>query len=885
MAPFRKILHEIHRRSLWQVAGVYLAGSWGALQAIDILVDSLGLARWLPALAILLILVGLPLVLATAFFQEGVPLRTLLGEIHRRFLWQTVGVYLAGSWVALELVDILVGSLEWPSWLPALAILIILMGLPVVVSTRAFRAREEGGRGLPPSPIPRVAPPAPEADESVPVAPDAPVGRRLFNWRNVWNGGVLAFALWGVVATGWLLLARQGSAARAESDAPVDANLVAVLPFRVVGPEGLTFLGEGMVDLLAAKLTGEGGFRAADPRSVMSAWHRQASHEDGEINQDAAASLGRSLGAGRVLLGGIVGTPSRLVLNASVVDALGGGLQAQASVEGPPDSLTALVDRLTVQLLALESGEEEQRLAELTSQSLPALRAYLAGHVAYRRGRYSEADARFEEALEMDSTFALAALGWVASAWWQPGFEQFDRALSTAWRVRGRLSPRDLVLLEAWAGPRYPQASTWAGHLQSWELALAAAPEKPESWYESGDIIFHYGRLLGIGDSRDRAGARFRRAAELDSAFAAPVGHLLELAALENDTAEVRRLAAAYTTLDSIGETSGFLRWRAASALGDRAALAAIRSGLPRMSITSLNRILGLSQLFGTSLQEALLAASVLADRAGTRVERWEWIQGLHSLALNRGRPQEALRWIEAWKEVEDDPGEALRSQVLDALFWDGDADAAARAVTLLETRLEGPPADDALVRETALASLCVAELWRLTRGDTDSAGETLHRVRSLGSSPGGQGLPPAPAVCAAILEGLLSVREGRSDAPEAMGRLEQLLLLGPPVKTTSDLSLVGNFLLAQWRESQGDLEGSLATMRRWHDHWFSGVCYLSTYLREEGRLAALVGDTVGAVEAYRHYLALRSDPEPELAGEVERVRADLEVLATDRSP
>ena len=51
------------------------------------------------------------------------------------------------------------------------------------------------------------------------------------------------------------------------------------------------------------------------------------------------------------------------------------------------------------------------------------------------------------------------------------------------------------------------------------------------------------------------------------------------------------------------------------------------------------------------------------------------------------------------------------------------------------------------------------------------------------------------------------------------------------------------------------------------------------TYLREEGRLAALTGDRVGADRAYRRYLAIRIDPEPELRAQVAQVRADLAVL------
>jgi hypothetical protein len=58
---------------------------------------------------------------------------------------------------------------------------------------------------------------------------------------------------------------------------------------------------------------------------------------------------------------------------------------------------------------------------------------------------------------------------------------------------------------------------------------------------------------------------------------------------------------------------------------------------------------------------------------------------------------------------------------------------------------------------------------------------------------------------------------------------------------------------------------------------------YLASFLREEGRLAARLGDTVGAVRAYRHYLVHRRDPEPTLRPEVDRVRAELARLAGAR--
>jgi hypothetical protein len=53
----------------------------------------------------------------------------------------------------------------------------------------------------------------------------------------------------------------------------------------------------------------------------------------------------------------------------------------------------------------------------------------------------------------------------------------------------------------------------------------------------------------------------------------------------------------------------------------------------------------------------------------------------------------------------------------------------------------------------------------------------------------------------------------------------------------------------------------------------------LSTFLREEGRLAALTGDKASAITAYQKYLALRGDPEPALRAKVAQVRAALDSL------
>ena len=72
MSRFRQLIHEVHRRSLWQVLGIYLVVSWVVYEVVQGLTEGLALPQWFPAFAVVLLLIGLPIVVATAFVQEGI---------------------------------------------------------------------------------------------------------------------------------------------------------------------------------------------------------------------------------------------------------------------------------------------------------------------------------------------------------------------------------------------------------------------------------------------------------------------------------------------------------------------------------------------------------------------------------------------------------------------------------------------------------------------------------------------------------------------------------------------------------------------------------------------------------------------------------------------
>ena len=46
MERLRQLIHEIHRRSLWQVLGIYVVASWAVLGGVDTLGGAVGLPDW-----------------------------------------------------------------------------------------------------------------------------------------------------------------------------------------------------------------------------------------------------------------------------------------------------------------------------------------------------------------------------------------------------------------------------------------------------------------------------------------------------------------------------------------------------------------------------------------------------------------------------------------------------------------------------------------------------------------------------------------------------------------------------------------------------------------------------------------------------------------------
>lgn len=465
-------------------------------------------------------------------------------RIRQARLVSVLAFYLGASWLLLQVTELLEDALQLPPWILPVSVLLLLIGLLVVVATAWVQTRPVG-----------------VGEEEVPRGWQIAFGdlRRSvaaarfphLTWGRAILGGVVAFSLlFGLAGLSVLLRDRRPAEALRPAEAHAAAAPgIAVFPFRVVGP-GSELWQEGLVDLFSTNLEGAGPLRKIDPRAVLAAWRRtNAARSDVEVRRSLAVA--RELGARYALTGTMVGSESEVRLTAELYDARTGEMMRAILTDGSPDSVLVLVDRVALALLREEllpsaTGLDEADLARLTTSSLSALKAYLAGEQLYRRSRWREAAEAFERAVDADSAFALAwyRLAVAKSNLYLPATEL--RALAErAARLAERLPERERLLLDA-----YEQR--WQGRpeaIHTFERFTARYPDDVEGWAQLGKAVLFLGGPLLI--SPQRGFDALRRAIDLNPFYGPPYSPLIFDGLLRQDTGAVRSLLAGYRRIDS----------------------------------------------------------------------------------------------------------------------------------------------------------------------------------------------------------------------------------------------------------------------------------------------------------------------------------------------
>ncbi len=432
--------------------------------------------------------------------SEG-PLRRFIREIHRRSLWQVLGIYLVASWAVLQVVDTLGGALNLPDWFPSFALALLIVGLPIVLAT-AFV--QEGGPGRE------------TGDVNVDGAPTSalpPGGASgLFTWRNAILGGVGAFALLGFVGFGWVLFGGGIGGGSGSGDAPNIEQSVAVLPFdNMSGDPDNEYFSDGITEELLNALAQLPDLRVPGRTSSFAFKGQNIT-----IQQ-----IADTLDVTHILEGSVRRAGERVLITAQLVDAQTDSHLWSDTYERELNDIfaiqreiaTAIADQLQVTL----SGGVEVSLAGQGTQNPEAHEAYLRGrHLWNQRTRESilASIEEFQRAVDLDLGYAEAWSG-LADAhlvfmhnhggvgdvgFLDEGLRFAERAVETA---------PDLGMAHASLGLAYNLRGAWAEAQSSFERAVVLSPQYASAYH-------WFGQLLGDMGRADEAIVVHRRGVELD---------------------------------------------------------------------------------------------------------------------------------------------------------------------------------------------------------------------------------------------------------------------------------------------------------------------------------------------------------------------------------
>ncbi len=382
-------------------------------------------------------------------------LKRLIVEIHHRSIWQVLLVYIGAGWFCFEIIGAITEQFALPVWLPPVAAVLFLLGLPFVVATACVREIEMPSRRAPEA--------EPEAEETVGAAEHDRARRRhrFLTWRAASLTFLVALAAWGVVTTGWLLLAEGTEPASIEAEQDTRKS-IAVLPFDNLSTDpDNEFFTDGIHDDIITQLCKIADLKVTSRTSVME-------YKDRSGNLRAIAE---ELDVTNILEGTVRRANGRVRITTQLIDATTDQHLWAEVYDRDLDDVFALqsdvAQKVATALKATLTSSERGRIDERPTANLEAYDYFLRGREFLRRS-YQEQDMRiavemFENATRLDSSFALA-YAWLSQAHGRIYWYRFDGSRERL-ELAKQAVDRSLDL-----EPDLPEAHEALGYYHYWGL-------------------------------------------------------------------------------------------------------------------------------------------------------------------------------------------------------------------------------------------------------------------------------------------------------------------------------------------------------------------------------------------------------------------------------
>ena len=432
-------------------------------------------------------------------------LRDLIREIHRRSIWWALGAYIAVSWLVFEVIQQIAESADQP-WLPNVALVLLLIGLPVVLGTALVKDRPVEDAGEQPSDL------AVDGPVTTPTSAEpALASPGLFTARNTIVAVVLVAAVvFTVMNTGiWPI---GGDADVEVAATPGDASVVVLPMVNIGGREDVAYLSEGITEEITAQLA-----RVPELKVISRTSAEAISQYNLTIPQ-----IADSLGVEHVVEGSVQLFGEQIRVTAQLIHAETDNHLWADSYNGPLADLFTLQEDIAIKIAsALTSavgGIREINEGSRTEDPV-AYEAYLIGksqmHTRSSVGMLAAVEA-FERAVAQDPSYApgyagLAMAYGLLITYGHPELNGYD-LYGLGMGMANRAIELDEDAAEAYAARGYleTKALSPAEPIEAdFQRALELSPN-------SADAHGWYGHLLVREGQHDEASAQAGKALEID---------------------------------------------------------------------------------------------------------------------------------------------------------------------------------------------------------------------------------------------------------------------------------------------------------------------------------------------------------------------------------
>lgn len=440
-------------------------------------------------------------------------MRDLFRQLQERHVLRTAVLYLGAGWVGLEFIGFVVENYAFDRVLLDCSLLLIAVGFPIALIISWYHGA--GG------------------------------AQTVTRSEGVLVGGLI---LVGLIGSG-VILNRERQEPRSPTLAPagllpadLGAGSVAVLPLtNRTGADSLDWLGPGIADMLTTNLAQLDGLRVVSAQRLLDLLRQAGRAETDAIPDDLALQIASQSGVRTLVRGSFMAVGDTLRLDVQLIDLEDGTVAAAEQARG--SDVFALVDdvsaRLSGKMLgAAFSPTELTPVTQLATGNLEAYREYQQGLLAERRFLNEQALVHYREAVELDSTFAIAwlRLGMLANT-------QGERltALQQADLHKAKATDRDRYMIEAMFA---------VNTVGDFETADSLLLEMIERYPEEKDARYQLGVFYDATDRDDEARVVIEEAVALDPFYAPGVNHLAYLAGRRGDTIGADTLSLRYLELE-----------------------------------------------------------------------------------------------------------------------------------------------------------------------------------------------------------------------------------------------------------------------------------------------------------------------------------------------